>query len=130
MKRIKNRRGFTLIEIVVVLVILGVMAGLATPVYNASVEQSRVNEARVNLAAIHMGQRIFALNNGGVFWDPPGTGDPGVALINTTLNLDLTAPVFYPITSFTNPTPTTFTVTVTRAGGAETHNITEAGVFT
>ncbi len=41
----KNKKGFTLLEILIVLVILAVLAGLAIPAYQSAVEKSRAQEA-------------------------------------------------------------------------------------
>ncbi len=91
----RARRGFTLIEILVTIVILGVVAGLATPTYFASVEQSRANEAIVNLNTIYMGEKIYALNNLGYYW-MPSSNPIDVASTNAALNIDI-KPQFYSI---------------------------------
>lgn len=49
---LRNKRGFTLLEVLIVIVILGVIAGLAVPVYVANVEKSRAQEAITQLDAI------------------------------------------------------------------------------
>jgi prepilin-type N-terminal cleavage/methylation domain-containing protein len=64
MKLNKSKKGFTLLEILIVLVILGVIAGLAIPAYTASVEKSRSQEALQALGAIRDSMvRYYALNN-------------------------------------------------------------------
>lgn len=136
--------GFTLIEILIVIVILGIVAGLAVPVYTNSVEQARQNEAKVNLNAMFMGEKIFALNHNGNFWNGGGTvlapsttsgttNNPALATINGVLNLDLVTP-FFNITSITvNNAAKTLTITATRNGnaggdGVTTVTIDETGV--
>lgn len=47
----RNKKGFTLIEILIVLVVLAALAGLAIPGYINTVEKSRKQEALVALAA-------------------------------------------------------------------------------
>ena len=112
-----RKKGFTLAEILVVVVVIGVVASLAVPSYFSTVEQSRSNEARTNLSIIHMGEKIYQLNNG-VFWDPP-IKPPTVGTINTGLGVDISA-TYYTTFTFSNVTATTYTVTLTRnlvAGG-------------
>ena len=49
----KKNSGFTLIEILTVIVILGVLAGLAVPVYVGQVEKARGSEAIDHLRLIY-----------------------------------------------------------------------------
>lgn len=112
-------KGFTLVEVLVVLAILAVMAGAAVPIYTGQIERSYQNEPYTYLNILYTAQKIYALNNGGAFWD--GGSNPPVATINTNLNTDLASPVYYTITSVgtaisemsrtVGSTTTTFTMT-------------------
>lgn len=56
--------GFTLIELMVVVVIIGILASLAIPQYTKTVERSRQSEAITNLGIIRGAQlRYFAEYN-------------------------------------------------------------------
>ena len=48
-----QRKGFSLIELLVVCLIIGVLSSLALPNYNRSIERARVTEALTMLRAIH-----------------------------------------------------------------------------
>jgi len=52
-------KGFTFIEIIIVLVIVGILAAIAIPNFLNSIEQSRANTAQNNLLAILAGQAKF-----------------------------------------------------------------------
>lgn len=45
MKVLRERKGFTLLEVLIVIVILGILAGLAIPVYQGQVNRSYLQEA-------------------------------------------------------------------------------------
>lgn len=59
--------GFTLTEVMVVVVIVGILATIAIPTYNKMVEQARVSEAKAMIAAIVSAEKAYRRRNNGVF---------------------------------------------------------------
>src|SRR5262249_55145792 len=59
----RNRSGFSLIEVVMVTVIVGILASLTVPTFHLALEQSRANVAGANLRAIWSAQRLYWLEN-------------------------------------------------------------------
>ena len=109
----RKSSGFTLIEILTTIVILSIVAGLAVPTFTNAIEQSRRGEACTTLNVIHMGQKIYQLNNG-TFWNPGN--NPAVATVNTNLNVDISMQ-YYTITRIQG-NATTYAATVQRVGNA------------
>ncbi len=58
-----QERGFTLMEILVVLAIIGILASIATGVYVSRVDDARITRARADIQAIEAGLDIFRLDN-------------------------------------------------------------------
>ena len=52
MRRVLNNQGFTLIELIIVIIILGVLSGIAAPRMFSSVEKARVNTTVSNVLAV------------------------------------------------------------------------------
>ena len=61
-KRMK-RAGFTLAELMVVLIIAGILSVIALPSFRRSIEQARVDAAYANLQAIWAAQRYYWVAN-------------------------------------------------------------------
>jgi len=61
MKRL--RQGFSLLEVMIVVVIIGILATLAYPSLEGYLQRSKQTEAKVGLSAVYTAQKIyFAIN--------------------------------------------------------------------
>ncbi len=83
MRKMMNKRGFTLIELIVVLAILGVILAIAVPRYNGLQEAAQVKADKSSSALIIKSARLMEANEN-------LTGDV-VAELGTDDELDVTA---------------------------------------
>lgn len=122
MRMIRNRKGFTLMEVLVVLIILGVLAGIAIPIYVLQVEKARSAEALASLGAASQSMKRFFTERGTYVGAVFVGGDP--AAVPPTFNLDYNPNLAvggqvlrfgYVITA---EAAGTFTITATRLVGA------------
>lgn len=112
----KSRAAFTLAEMIVVLIILSVIAAVALPQYNITVERFRAREAEHILLALFGAQKRYAMEHGGNY-------------TNSIADMDITLryPANFSIGSVhaTNPL-----ARMTRSNGSYVMCITNAGVVT
>jgi type IV pilus assembly protein PilA len=76
---LKGKKGFTLIELMIVVAIIGILAAIAIPNFLKFQAKSKMSEAKTNLGAIYTGQISYfgEQNSYGNFdainWSPSGT---------------------------------------------------------
>lgn len=58
--------GFTLLEILVVVIIIGILASIALPQYTVTIEKARSGEAMVNLGAVRVALDRYWYQNGSI----------------------------------------------------------------
>jgi len=61
----RGKAGFTLIELMIVIIIVGVLAAAAVPIYTAYVKRAYMTEAEASLGAIRTAQMTFKAETGG-----------------------------------------------------------------
>jgi prepilin-type N-terminal cleavage/methylation domain-containing protein len=49
-----NRKGFTLLELLIVIIIIGILASIALPQYTSTIEKARSGEAVINIGSIRV----------------------------------------------------------------------------
>ena len=64
MKKRFNDNGFTLIELMVVIVILGILAGLIVPRIMERPEEARQAKARIQIESLETTLKLYKLDNG------------------------------------------------------------------
>ena len=69
------KRAFTLIELLIVVIIVGILATVALPQYTKVVEKARWTEAASMLGSIRKAALIYYAEHGDYFSDRPGTSE-------------------------------------------------------
>ena len=64
MRKKLDNRGFTLIELMVVIVILGILAGLIIPRIMSRPDEARQSKARIQIESLETALKLYKLDNG------------------------------------------------------------------
>lgn len=78
-KMLKNKKGFTLVELMIVVVIMAILVAVAIPIYNAVTAGVEKNACQANMRVITDNFSAFQMtgNNGGAYsWTDLAEGSP------------------------------------------------------
>ena len=78
MKHWNNTRGFTLIEVMVVVVILGILAALVVPKIMSRPDEARITKVKQDIRALEASLKLYKLDN----FSYPSTDQGLEALVN------------------------------------------------
>ena len=116
-----KRRAFTLVEVIVTVVIVGIVAAMALPMFSRAMETTKAKEAKAALQQIRTGERIYRYETNTYFYSTLALGDKEkIEELNTKLRLYLDARDNrnwdYKVEVGETP-ESTFDATATRKGG-------------
>ena len=60
----KNKKGFTLVELVIVIVIVGILSVISVPIYRGYVEKAMMTEGKVLIGAIAKAELAYHVEHG------------------------------------------------------------------
>ena len=133
-----RRKGFTLVELMVVILIVSILAAVAIPILRGRIDAAKWSEGKAMMGTIATAIRAYHAEKG-PDGDPPaslfGDGQDDLGFLQADLN-----GTYFLYTDFTNPPtvdmggasdPLTFTVTCNAtSGGASTEGPSAPGQYT
>jgi type IV pilus assembly protein PilA len=139
-KKMNRKKGFTLVELMVVILIVSILAAVAIPILRARIDSAKWSEGKAMMGTIATAIRAFCAEYG------EGVAQPGIIGTASKTNLgfvagDLQGTYFnsgdFSITAYSNPVggPLTFTISATPTAAAKPSNpatmtLNSAGVWT
>ncbi len=83
--------GFTLMELMIVVAIIGILGTIAVPAYNGYITSARISECANEVAAISLAQKQFLLENNRYFPDGGGAALTVTSVGATYLAIEATS---------------------------------------
>lgn len=113
----KNQKGFTLVELMIVVVIIGILAALAIPRFMRATTKSKQSEAKQILKQIYTMQHSYRQEKD-VYWITATQASAGVPAAFASIGVDIGASARY-----------SYTITSTDAGVTNFIATAESGIL-
>ncbi len=104
----KSMKGFTLVELVIVIVIVGILSVVAVPVYKGYTKKAMATEGKALLGAINTSQKVYFAE-----W-----GNFAQSAVSTVLDVNANTNKYFTTYSISAATNAGYTVTTGGTGGA------------
>jgi len=117
--KLNKRSGFTLIEVMITIAILGILMAIAIPSYQSQIQKGRRSDAMVSLVETMNRQDVFKANYGGYTTIITGPGDCSGAACGLNFTDANSNEGYYTLTAAAGPTgniASSVTLTATTAG--------------
>ena len=107
---LKNQKGFTMVELMIVVIIVGILAAAAVPLYRGNVKRAIRTEAMATLGSIRAAERVYKAEYGG-YVNVSADADEFSRILNT----EVAEPRYFSVECYTvtGASATAFTATVT-----------------
>ena len=128
--RFHNRKGFTLIELMIVVVIIGILAALAIPRFMKATAKAKQSEAKQLLKQIYTMEHAYRQANN-TYGDNGLTSVPGAAFTFPQIGVEIQSSALYAynIVAAANTFTATATGNIDDDATIDTWTITDAGVL-
>jgi prepilin-type N-terminal cleavage/methylation domain-containing protein len=119
-KMLKCSKGFTLIELMVVIIIVGVLASISVPIYRQYVRKAMGAEGQALVGSVAAAAKVYYAEH----VDLPATYTSTAGSADTTLGVDASQNKYFRVFTFTRTSSNAFTVSTSGVTGGDADGIT------
>ncbi len=129
--RFHNRKGFTLIELMIVVVIIGILAAMAIPRFMKATARAKQSEAKELLKQIYTMEHTYRQANN-TYGDNGFVSTPGALSTAPNIGVEIQSSAIYTYTivAAVNTFTATATANIDDDATIDTWTITDAGILT
>lgn len=112
----RNRKGFTLVELMIVVIIIGILTAVGVPLYMGYVRSAKAASAQAIIGTIVNAEKLYHQKHG-TFVDDADFSNAGHAV--NPLNVDVRDATQYWTLAVAGSSATAFTITATGVAGTD-----------
>ena len=121
------KKGFTLVELVIVIIIVGILSIVAVPIYKNYVFKAKLTEFDVALSSLIRAEKLYFLENGKFY---PMAGISSLSRYNTVLGIDLRNNKYVKDVQFVNYDANSFVAIQPNVTGSKNSGMWTAAMLT
>lgn len=98
----RQMAGFTMMELLIVVAIIGILAAVGIPMYNGYIQDAKINTAKNSLQAIYLAELEYKSDNGNYYTSAANAQTINSNLFGGTQTLEVNGDYYYSLSAYSS----------------------------